>query len=67
MKKNTYRGILLLVLAVVILATVLVQHFLGREHRRCQTSSGKRKTGRRGTSGKNHRGTMDAETRDPNI
>lgn len=29
MKKNTYRGILLLVLAVVILATVLVQHFLG--------------------------------------
>ena len=29
MKKNTYRGIVLLVLAVVILATVLVQHFLG--------------------------------------
>ena len=29
MKKNTYRGILLLVLAVVILATVLVQHFWG--------------------------------------
>ena len=29
MKKNTYRGIVLLVLAVVILATVLVQHFWG--------------------------------------
>ena len=41
--------------------------FWSGRHGRCQTSSGKRKTGRRGTSGENHGGTMDAETRDSNV
>ena len=62
MKKNTYRGILLLVLAVVILATVLVQHFWergGTEDAKPLPEKENRK--KKGNLWENHRGTMDAK------